>query len=201
MKKNILSQKYYQDDTSQKLIKLIEENIPELDDATLYYEFPLIRHLDGTVITSSIMIISKIYGVLLFKCDDIIKQRTFDEIEFLDNELSNIESVIFSKLIKSTNKKLKLNKRNLSFNLNSALYTVQRARKTIIPPMCAKPSAKVIGTVRPTRQPTPQQTAFETAKDIGRMSVAPSTPIWRSALSMTDITGTSAYAWTLKIQT
>ena len=109
-------------DISQKLIKAIENNIPDLDDATLYYEFPIIRYLDGTVITSSIMLISKIYGVLLFKCDDIIKQRTFDEIEILDNELSNIESVIFSKLIKSTNKKLKLNKRTLSFNLSSALY-------------------------------------------------------------------------------
>lgn len=104
------------------MIKLIEENITGLEDATMYYEFPLIRHLNGTVITSSIMIISKIYGILLFKCDDIIKQRTFEEIDSLDNELSNIESVIFSKLIKSTNKKLKINKRNLSFSLNSALY-------------------------------------------------------------------------------
>lgn len=122
MKKNILSQKYYQDSISQELIKLIEKNIPNLDDATLYYEFPLIHNFDGTVITSSIMIISKFYGVLLFKCDDIIKQRMFNELNELDDSLSNIESLIFSKLIKSTNKKLKSGKRDLSFDLKSALF-------------------------------------------------------------------------------
>lgn len=35
MKKNILSQKYYQDSIFQELIKLIEKNIPNLDDATI----------------------------------------------------------------------------------------------------------------------------------------------------------------------
>ncbi len=122
LNKTILSQNYYNDQITQELIDNIENNIPGLDEATLYYEFPLIKDDNGTIFTSSIMIISKYYGVLLFKCDDISKQRTGNEMSELDDLLNNIDDVIFSKLIKTPNKKFKLAKRQLSFNVSSALY-------------------------------------------------------------------------------
>ena len=122
MIKNILSQDYYADVTSQNLISFIEKHVPKIDDATLYYQFPFVRESNGNVAVSNIMIISRIYGVVIFKCDSISKKRNDSEITKLDEELSSVENTIFAKLIKSTNRKLKRGKRDLSFNLSSALY-------------------------------------------------------------------------------
>ena len=116
MIKNILSQDYYTDITSQNLISFIEKHVPKIDDATLYYQFPFVRESNGNVAVSNIMIISRIYGVVIFKCDSISKKRNDSEITKLDDELSSVENTIFAKLIKSTNRKLKRGKRDLSFN-------------------------------------------------------------------------------------
>ena len=122
MIKNILSQEYYEDTISQNLISFIEKHVPKIDDATLYYQFPFVRESNGNVAVSNIMIVSRIYGVVIFKCDSISKKRNDSEILKLDEELSSVENTIFAKLIKSTNRKLKRGKRDLSFNLSSALY-------------------------------------------------------------------------------
>lgn len=122
MIKNILSQDYYEDTTSQNLILYIEKHIPKIEDATMYYQFPLIREANGSVAVSNIMIVSRYYGVIIFKADTILKKRNDSELSKMDEELLNIENTIFSKLIKSSNKKLKKGKRDLSFNLSSALY-------------------------------------------------------------------------------
>ncbi|OAK17195.1 hypothetical protein CN554_13170 [Bacillus wiedmannii] len=121
MKKHILSQEYYDDPISKKLVKCIEQNIKGLEDATVYYQYPIIRELDEKLRVPSVLIVSPKHGVILFKCDGINKQR-FNEVAHLGDELGRIEDLIFSKLIKSTNKKLKSGRRNLSFNLCSALY-------------------------------------------------------------------------------
>lgn len=122
MIKNILSQDYYEDTTSQNLVSYIEKHIPKIDDATMYYQFPLIREASGNVAVSNVMIISRYYGVIIFKADSIYKKRSDSELYKIDEELLNIENTIFSKLIKSTNKKLKKGRRDLAFNLSSALY-------------------------------------------------------------------------------
>lgn len=122
MIKNILSQDYYEDTTSQNLISYIEKHIPKTEDATMYYQFPLIREANGSVAVSNVMIVSRHYGVIIFKADSIFKKRNDSELSKMDEELLNIENTIFSKLIKSSNKKLKKGKRDLAFNLSSALY-------------------------------------------------------------------------------
>ena len=122
MIKNILSQDYYDDTLSQQLIAYIEKHIPKIDDAIMYYQFPFIRESNGSISVSNIMIVSRIYGVIIFKCDPITKKRNELDVMKLDEEVSNIENTIFAKLIKSSNKKLKKGKRDLSFTLNSALY-------------------------------------------------------------------------------
>lgn len=122
MLKNILSQDYYKDTTSQNLISYIEKHIPKIEDATMYYQFPLIREANGNVAVSNVMIVSRYYGVIIFKADSIFKKRKDSELSKLDEELLCIENTIFSKLIKSSNKKLKKGRRDLAFNLSSALY-------------------------------------------------------------------------------
>ncbi|MGG0639318.1 ATP-binding domain-containing protein [Bacillus altitudinis] len=121
MKKNILSQEYYKDPSSQKLIEFIENNIEGVQDATLYYQYPMILEIDENLRYPSVLVISPRHGVLLFKCDPIHKQR-HNEVAILGEDLLRIEDLVFSRLIKSTNKKLKRGRRDLSFNLSSALY-------------------------------------------------------------------------------
>ncbi len=77
-------------------------------------------------------------------------------------------------------------------------------KKIIILLLCCGVLLSMVGcgcNTAPPSTESPPTTVSETAKDIGRMSVVPSTPIWQSELCMTDITGMSAYAWTLKIKT
>lgn len=122
MKKNILSDEFYSDHTSQRFVEFIETGIRHLDQATVYYHYPMVRELDEGLKYPSILVISPNHGVMLFECDGINIVRGKDELDMLTSELRRVEDVIFSKMIKSPNKKLKSGKRDLSFNLCSALY-------------------------------------------------------------------------------
>ena len=122
MKKVILSQNYYSDEISRTLIQRIEKNIGQMDSAVLYYDFPFAQDATGVTILSNVMIVSPLYGVVLFKCDSISKDRDVKQIQKIDDGLTTTETLIFSKLIKSSNKKIKCGKRDLSFSLCSALY-------------------------------------------------------------------------------
>lgn len=122
IRKHILATEFYDDIASQSLVHYIESNIADFDKASLYYQFPIIRELNEKLLYPSILLISPNHGVIVFKCDGISKVREGYNLSLLDNEVRRIEDVIFSKLIKSTNKKMKRGKRDLSFNLSSALF-------------------------------------------------------------------------------
>lgn len=123
MKKNILSQKFYDDTVSKNLVEYIEKSIPLIDDdTTLYYEFPAIRDLDSKVAMPSMLIVSSYYGIILIKCDAISSIRNDGYIAQIDEELNKIESLIYAKLIKSTSKVIKKSKHELNFEVTSALF-------------------------------------------------------------------------------
>ena len=67
------------------------------------------------------MLISQLYGIILFQVDSRT-QRTLEssEINRLDEEISSIYSLTFSKLIKE--KVLKKSRTNLNLNVNTVLY-------------------------------------------------------------------------------
>lgn len=120
-KLNILSQSYYSDNVSKLLVEYLEQTELDLTGANLYYEFPVIRELDEDMVFPTFMLVSPYYGVLLILADSINRERS-NEINDLSEKILRIEQLIFSKLIKSTNKKLKSGRRNLSFNLSSILF-------------------------------------------------------------------------------
>lgn len=99
MKKVILSQNYYSDEISRTLIQRIEKNIGQMDSAVLYYDFPFAQDATGVTILSNVMIVSPLYGVVLFKCDSISKDRDVKQIQKIDDGLTTTETLIFSKLI------------------------------------------------------------------------------------------------------
>lgn len=121
LKLNILSQNYYSDRVSKLLVEYLEQTNLDLTGASLYYEFPVIRELDEDMFFPTFMLVSPRYGVILFITDSLNRERS-NEINDLSEKILRIEQIIFSKLIKSTNKKLKNGRRNLSFNLSSILF-------------------------------------------------------------------------------
>lgn len=105
-----------------KLVEYIEANVPNLEDANVYYHYPTLRELDEKPLYPSVFIVSPQHGVIIFKCDSITKERELGNLISFDLELARIEELIFARLLKSPNKKMKSGKRALSFNLTSALY-------------------------------------------------------------------------------
>lgn len=122
MNKHILSHEYYSDPSSQRLVDYIESHVEGLEDANIYYHYPIIREIDEDLKFPSLLLISPNHGVVLFKCDGINTVRQNDTLEAMIEELTRIEDILFSKLIKSQNKKMKSSRRELAFNLVSALY-------------------------------------------------------------------------------
>lgn len=122
MKKNILSQEFYNDAISQRLVEFLETQLEDLIDADIYYQYPIIMEINEDLLFPSLLLISPKHGVLLFKCSGVNRNRRENEIEILSEELERLEALLFSKLIKSVNKKMRKGKRDLSFNLASALY-------------------------------------------------------------------------------
>lgn len=116
---------------SSKLIEYIEENITNLDDANVYYHYPALRELDEKPLYPSVFIISPRHGVIIFKCDSITRDRELENLIELDLDLERMEELIFAKLLKSSNRKMKSGKRALSFNLTSALYVPNYSGKEV----------------------------------------------------------------------
>lgn len=123
MEKHIMSPEFYNDETAKLLSKYIDEleKITELSlqDAVFYYHHPLLKEItNDDLLYPDVMIISPFHGILLFKINNDRKNRN-NSFEWVDNYLNQLETVIFSKLIKSKSKKLKKSKRELLFPLVS----------------------------------------------------------------------------------
>ena len=48
----------------KKLLNYIEENIPDLSDDYVYYQYPIMRELDEKVQYPSLLLVSSSYGVI-----------------------------------------------------------------------------------------------------------------------------------------
>ncbi len=122
MNKNILDESFYSDDAAKILVDLIESNQEHFSDCTIFYKYPSIRELDEEVKAPSLLLSSPRYGLIIFECDAMTSFRDIEQIKDINSELIWMEDYIFSKILKSPNKRLKSGRRNLVFNLSSALF-------------------------------------------------------------------------------
>ncbi len=88
---------------AKALIELLKENEKQLalEDAVVHHKFPLYMDSDNSTKTTDVMIVSKNYGVLIFKCIDSSKRLSGPPINEIILDFEQIYSLIFSKLIKS----------------------------------------------------------------------------------------------------
>ncbi|MCM3137350.1 ATP-binding domain-containing protein [Bacillus safensis] len=123
MEVNITAEEFYSDEAAKLLLNHLESNAAKykLDNAKLYYNYPLFREIDDDLRYPSFMLISQLYGIILIQTDSRT-QRSLEgsEVIKLDEEISHIHSLTFSKLIKE--KVLKKSRTSLNFNLNTLIY-------------------------------------------------------------------------------
>ena len=114
----VSTDKYYSDEISKELVEYLQGANQVLEDAIVYYEYPIYMDVEEQAISPKILIISPYAGVLVLNCSPV---SNVDEVGNLDEETVQIETYLFSKFIKSKILRGK-NKRELSFVLKSALY-------------------------------------------------------------------------------
>lgn len=107
---------------AKALIGLLQDNEKELalDDAVIHHNFPIYMDSDSSTKRTDVMVISKNYGVLIFKCIESPKRLSGPSIEEIKLDFEQIYSLIFSKLIKSRN--LREGPLKLSVQLKPIIY-------------------------------------------------------------------------------
>ncbi len=125
MQINIVSDNFSKSTISMQLVDFIESEQASLDleDSIVYYEFPLFKEVNQSILYPSFTIVSPNYGIILIQCDDrtnrtITKNDAITLFEYTD-QLSNF---IFSKLIKVPSLRKKRSKNELIFNIHTILY-------------------------------------------------------------------------------
>lgn len=114
----VSTDKYYSDEISKNLVDYLSSDNHGLDNAVVYYEYPIYLDIEDQALTPKILLVSPSAGVLVLNCSPV---SNIDDVSVIDEETSQIENYLFSKFIKSKILRGK-NKRELSFVLQSVLY-------------------------------------------------------------------------------
>lgn len=94
----VSTDKYYNDEISKELVDYLSSEKQDLENAIVYYEYPIYMDIEDQAISSKILLISPSAGVLVLNCSPV---STGDDVSILDEETSQIENYLFSKFIKS----------------------------------------------------------------------------------------------------
>ncbi|NMP04850.1 ATP-binding domain-containing protein [Pseudoalteromonas arctica] len=99
-----------------QIFTYLEDNLEELnlEDSIIYYGFPVFKDYEDSSVKSKFCILSKAHGLV------ILNTASPAEIEEDDDNLDQLYSFIESALKKS--KAIRVNKKQLAINLDSALY-------------------------------------------------------------------------------
>lgn len=111
------------DSVADGLVRFLCDNESELslNDAQLYYDFPVFKDIDGEIIISKILLVSPRHGVLVIEKSGAINCSDFlSEIERIDSNAEQVFSSLYSRIIR--NKILKKSKRELKFSLEAIIY-------------------------------------------------------------------------------
>lgn len=110
--------------SSQLLVSYLKElnDVLDFSESFLYHELILYLNENGIPLKTDVLLVSKEYGIFLFRCLETSERGEEEEDAILKakNELGEIYSAIYSKLLRY--KKLKKNPRALAVEINPILF-------------------------------------------------------------------------------
>lgn len=111
-----------EDSLAIELLRFLELNQETLglSDSEVYYNYPLYRDLEGDLIRTHVLIISKNHGVIIAGISKTTDATSGKDLNVSDKNLGEAFNQIYSRLIK--NKNLKRGKKDLLFSVETFLY-------------------------------------------------------------------------------
>lgn len=92
-----------------------------LQGSSMYFDFPVYKELDAEILIAQTMVLSKRYGVLLFKVAQQTDGRSFDEnLAFEIDTLNKLYSIVFTRILR--NEKLKAGRQAISVPITTLIY-------------------------------------------------------------------------------
>lgn len=104
----------------QNLYKTLERSDLKLDDAELFFDFPLYKGDDDNLVISQMLMISPYYGVVIFYASGA-NDYSLEQLKKDDRSLERVSGFVASRLIK--NDKLRSGMMSFSLPVNNILYS------------------------------------------------------------------------------
>lgn len=105
------------------LINHFEENEQELglEDAQLYYEFPIFKNLDNAAAIAKLLLVSPNHGAMVIVESDITQHNDLQhEMDKIDLKSDDIFSLLYSRLLR--NRELRRTRKELAFPINIFVF-------------------------------------------------------------------------------
>jgi superfamily I DNA and RNA helicase len=124
MKLNTTHEHLKRDPAAENLFEFLQANeiALGLTDAQFYYDFPVFKDWDGTVLISDVLILSRNHGIVAFGVSNATPRQNIEvELRQVEQRNDKVFSFLYSRLIRNT--ELKKSRVELSFPAELILYT------------------------------------------------------------------------------
>lgn len=99
----------------------VHERELSLEDSMMYFDFPVYKELDAEILVAQTMVLSKRYGVILFKVAQQTDGRSFDDsISSEIDILNKLYSIVFTRILR--NDKLKAGRQAITVPITTLVY-------------------------------------------------------------------------------
>lgn len=159
MEVNITGRLIERDPSASDLIAFLKDQEDELNlkEAELYFDFPILKDLEGIVIRSRILLVSRKHGVICIDISDATSRQgdtLIEELKETNENLDQIYSLLYSRLIR--NSALRRKRGELLFPLDGLLFTPFVVPKDVLLPFEVYDKNKLAEYIREnTREPLP----------------------------------------------
>lgn len=122
MRINAREKSYKSNGVASDLINYLNINEAQLSlqEASLYYDFPIYKDVDGDIVVTQILIISKRHGVILISATDDNDINNLNESNPVISNSLQLHSIVFSRLLR--NKNLRKSVQVLQFPIESLVF-------------------------------------------------------------------------------
>lgn len=132
MDRRIASPDLTTDPAARELLSFLDEITESLaiQDSTFYYDFPIFRDESNTLYRSKVLLATRSHGLFVLAPTTNIA-RSNSELLKIDKELTQLDSILFGKFLRS--KTLRKGKRDIHLSVNTAIISIGTDRDATLP--------------------------------------------------------------------